>query len=172
MWQMSEPVFFLFLIQVCTKSWKLLQHIHFLQVQSQNKRVNFSIQLGYKRRGRVERIKERRREEEEEERRRETAGSLPCPLTVTFLVNSSYDFLPPPLFSLRWEEDRESWEGFKHLNSSCFISVSLFFITRKPGVADPHKHEQHPDPTLLLRKTVFVKTRLKKGFQRTGFSAD
>lgn len=65
-------------------------------------------------------------------RRRETTGSLPCPLSVTFLVNSSYD--STPLLSFRWEEGRESRDGFKHLNKPPFYFCQFPFLQQESQV--------------------------------------
>lgn len=59
-------------------------------------------------------------------RERETAGSMPCPLSMTFLVNSSYDFFPPLLF--RWEKDGESQDEFKHCNKPPFYFCPSPFL--------------------------------------------
>lgn len=133
---------------------KLLQNIQKVRLQSQKKRVGVSIQSCW-RRGRVEWMKGR-----QGGRGGEIAGSLPCSLSMTFLVNSSYDFFPPLLF--RWEEDGEIRDGLKRCYEPPFYSCqSPFLIRRKPGVADAHKHEP-PADGILTPSTILLFIQLKK----------
>lgn len=64
---------------------------------------------------------------EEEEQERQSAGSLPCPLSMTFLVNSSS---PPPTW-FQWEEDWESWDDLSTTTRPRFISASCPFYHKK-----------------------------------------
>lgn len=101
----------------------IVQSIHSLQVRSQNTRVVFSIHG-------VPRVRvEDKRTSWGGRRKREAAGFLPCLLSVTFFVNSSYDFFPP--LSFHWEEEKEEEKAetnFCAATSPHFISASPPFL--------------------------------------------
>lgn len=68
-------------------------------------------------------------------RRRETAGSLPCPLSVTFLVNSSY--VSPPHSRSDGRKIEKAETNLSTATSPHFISASLPFYNKKARCSRP-----------------------------------
>lgn len=61
----------------------------------------------------------------------EADGSMPCPLGVTFLVNSSYDTAPPPSSCSNGRKIEKAETDLSTATSPHFISASLPFYNKK-----------------------------------------